>query len=163
MLDGGAPWVLLGAMASWRAAAGRKGFAGAAVGVLRPPKKGSSTINSGAAGHTRNHAGADGSGLDDADLLEVSQDDSLPEKTWPKRAYVYDVLDGLYMMGVVLTLVFVGLALTLTLMTMSNDDEDGGPECGGWGYKSGSTLMSSSSSWLLKLSLIHISEPTRPY
>ena len=78
---------------------------------------------------------------DDADLLEVSQDDSLPEKTWPKRAYVYDVLDGLYMMGVVLTLVFVGLALTLTLMTMSNEEEDGGPECGGWGYKSGSTLF----------------------
>ena len=79
---------------------------------------------------------------DDADMLEVSQDDSIPEKTWPKRAYVYDVLDGVYMMAVVLTLVFAGLTLTVVLMTMKNmvESEDGESmtderDCGGWGNK----------------------------
>ena len=52
---------------------------------------------------------------------------------------MYDVLDGVYMMVLVLTLVFAGLTLTVVLMPMKNmvEDEDGETmvderECGGW-------------------------------
>ena len=44
-----------------------------ALRVLRAPQQRSSTMNYGAARQKRNEAGADGSGLDDADLLEVQE------------------------------------------------------------------------------------------